>query len=106
MYLKTTQTQLKVIHYWNIWNKVELHLFKKLTTEPINDKGKYSHGKLKKWKERIKTIFHGKDFPYNIVKQQQWQKLNLYKRKVKTIILSYMLKILNTLMQKANKATC
>ena len=34
--------------------------------ESINDEGKYSHGKLKKWKECIKTNFHGQDVSYNI----------------------------------------
>ena len=53
-----------VLHYRNIWNKVESQLFEKLVTEPI--KGKYVYGKLKTWKERIKTNFHGQDVPYNM----------------------------------------
>ena len=45
---------------------VESQLFKKLTTEPIKGEGKYMHGKLKKWKERSKTNFHGQDVPYDM----------------------------------------
>ena len=50
--------------YKKIWNEVESQLFEKLTTEPI--KGKYVHGKLKMWKERIKTNFHGQSVPYEM----------------------------------------
>ena len=50
--------------YKKIWNEVESQLFEKLATEPI--KGKYVHGKLKTWKERIKTNFHSQDVPYNM----------------------------------------
>ena len=53
-----------VSQYKKIWNEVESQLFEQLTTEPI--KGKYVHGKLKIWKERIKTNFHGQDVPCNI----------------------------------------
>ena len=51
-----------VLQYRKIWNEVELQLFEKLITEPI--KGRYVYGKLKMWKERIKTTFHGQDVPY------------------------------------------
>ena len=47
-----------------ILNEVESHLFEKLSTEPI--KGKYVCGKLKTWKERIKTNFHGQVIPYEM----------------------------------------
>ena len=50
--------------YKKIWNEVESQLFEKLVTEPI--KGKYVYGKLKMWKERIKTNFHGQDVPYDM----------------------------------------
>ena len=43
--------------YKKIWNEVELQLFEKLTTEPIKGEGKYAHGKLRMWKECIKTNF-------------------------------------------------
>ena len=39
---------------------------KKLTTEPIKGEGKYVHGKLKTWKEHIKTNFHGQDALYDM----------------------------------------
>ena len=50
--------------YKKILNEVKSELFEKLATEPI--KGKYVHGKLKTWKERIKTNFHSQDVPYNM----------------------------------------
>ena len=49
-----------------IWNEVESQLFEKLATEPIKREGSYVHGKLKTWKERIKTNFHGQDVPYDM----------------------------------------
>ena len=53
-----------VSQYKKIWNETESKLFEKLATEPI--KGKYVYGKLKTWKESIKTNFHGKDVPYDM----------------------------------------
>ena len=50
--------------YKKIWNEVESQLFEKLATEPI--KGKYVRGKLKTWKESIKTNVHGQDVPCNM----------------------------------------
>ena len=50
--------------YKKIWNEVKSQLSKRLATEPI--KGKYVHGKLKTWKESIKTNFHGQDVPYEV----------------------------------------
>ena len=47
------------------WNEVESQLFEKLAAEPIKGEGKYVHGKLKMWKERIRTRFHGQDVPYD-----------------------------------------
>ena len=47
-----------------IWNEVESQLFEKLATEPIKDK--HICGKLKTWKESIKTNFHGQDVPYDM----------------------------------------
>ena len=44
-----------VSQYKKIWNEVESQLFEKLSTEPIKGEGKYVHGKLKIWKERLKT---------------------------------------------------
>ena len=51
--------------YKKIWNEVESQLFEKMVTEPIKREGRYVNGKLKTWKERIKTNFHGQDVPYN-----------------------------------------
>lgn len=38
----------------------------KLTTQPVEKKGRYMHGKLKTWKEHIKTNLHGQDLPYKM----------------------------------------
>ena len=54
-----------VLQYRNILNEVESQVFEKLTTKPINVEGKYMHGKLKTWQERIETNVHGQDVPYN-----------------------------------------
>ena len=46
--------------YKKIWNEVEPYLKK-------NDhRIRYVNGKLKTWKERIKTNFHGQDVPYDM----------------------------------------
>ena len=55
-----------VSQYKKIWNEVESQLFEKMAAEPINREGRYVNGKLKTWKGRIKTSFHGQDVPYNI----------------------------------------
>ena len=55
-----------VSQYKKIWNEVESELFEKLATEPIKGREKDAHGKLKTWKERIKTDFHGQDVPYDM----------------------------------------
>ena len=52
--------------YEKIWNEVESQLFEKMATEPIKEEGRYANGKLKIWKERIRTNFHGQDIPYNM----------------------------------------
>ena len=41
-------------------------VFEKLATEPIKGEGRYIHGKLKTWKECIKTNFHGQDVPHDM----------------------------------------
>ena len=41
-------------------------VFEKLATELKKGEGRYVHGKLKTWKERIKTNFHGQDVPYDM----------------------------------------
>ena len=55
-----------VLQYRNIWNDVESQLFEKLIAEPINREGKYMHGKLKTYKEGIKTNFYGQDAPFDM----------------------------------------
>ena len=50
-----------VAQYEKIWNEIESQLFEKLATEPIKGEDRYIHGKLKTWKERIKTNFYGQD---------------------------------------------
>ena len=37
-----------------------------MSTEPIKKEDRYANGKLKTWKERIRTDFYGQDIPYNI----------------------------------------
>ena len=55
-----------VSQYKKIWNETESQFFEKMATEPIKREGRYVNGKLKTWKERIKTNFHGQDVPHNI----------------------------------------
>ena len=55
-----------VPQYKKILNDVEPQLFEKMTTEIIKSEGRYVNGKLKTWKERIKTNFHGQHVPYNM----------------------------------------
>ena len=57
--------------YKKIWNEVESQLFEKMATELIKREGRYVHGKLKTWKEHIKTNFHGQDVPYNMIAIQR-----------------------------------
>ena len=53
-----------VLQYEKVQNEVESQLFEKLTTEVTKDK--YVYGKLKMWKERIRTNFHGQDVQYDM----------------------------------------
>ena len=55
-----------VTQYKKIWSEIESQLFEKLTTEPIKGEGRYIHDKLKTWKERIKTNFHGQDVAHDM----------------------------------------
>ena len=55
-----------MLQYRNIWKEVESQLFEKLATRPIKEEGKYTHGKLKTWKDRIKTNVHDQDVPYDM----------------------------------------
>ena len=66
MSFNVSETKEWVSQYKKIWNEVESQLFEKMVTEPIKREGRYVNGKLKTWKERIKTNFHGQDVPYNM----------------------------------------
>ena len=67
MSLDVSEEKAWKTQYEKIWNEVESNLFEKLATEPIKREGRYVNGKLKTWKERIKTTFvHGPDVPYNM----------------------------------------
>ena len=59
------------------------------------------------WKEHIKTNSHGQDVPYNMhCNAAAVLKIDLSINKAKIIILRYMLKSVNTQMQKTNNAAC
>ena len=60
------EVRQRLFLYPKIWNEFDLHLFEKLTREPIKEKGKYMHSKLKKWKERIKTNFCDQNVLYDM----------------------------------------
>ena len=66
MSLNVSEAAEWVLQYRKIWNEVESQLFEKLATGPIKGEGKYVHGKLKTWKDRIKTNFHGQDVLYDM----------------------------------------
>ena len=96
-----------VLQYRNIWNEVESQLFEKLATGPIKGEGKYVQGKLKTWKDRIKANFHDRDVSYDMYcNVTAMLKSTLSTGKVKTTILRYILKSVNTPMQKNNSETC
>ena len=66
MSLNVSEEKACVAQYEKTWNETESQLFEKLVTEPIQREGKYVHGKLKTWKERIKTNFHGQVVPHDM----------------------------------------
>ena len=66
MSFNVSESREWVSQYKKTWNEVESRLFEKLATEPIKVEGKYVHGKLKTWKEYIKTNFHGQDVSYDM----------------------------------------
>ena len=61
-----SQEKAWVSQYKKILDVVEPQLFEKLATELIKGEGRYIHGKLKTWKEHIKTTFYGQDIPYEM----------------------------------------
>ena len=106
MSFNVSETKEWVSQYKKIWNEVESQLFEKMVTEPIKREGRYVNGKLKTWKERIKTNFHGQDVPYDMYCNSTAVLKILSINKTKFIILRYMLKSVNTPMQKNNSVTC
>ena len=46
-----------------VWDRAEQQIFQRLTKDPAN-KDRYVYGKLKTWKEKITTNFHGKSVPH------------------------------------------
>ena len=66
MSFNVSEAKAWVAQYKKIWNGVETQLFEKLATEPIKGEVWYVHSKLKTWKERIKTNFHGQDVPHDM----------------------------------------
>ena len=96
-----------VSQYKTIWKEVESQLFKKLATETIKGGGKYVHGKLKMWKERIKTNFHGQYIQYEIYcNAKSVLKIDSVYKQGKNYHPRSMLKSVNTPMQKTNNVTC
>ena len=92
--------------YKKIWSKLELQLFQKLVTEPTEREGRCVYGKLKTWKECIKTNFHGEDVPCDMYCNAT-AVLNIgFIYKQGKIILRCMLKSVNIPMQKTSNATC
>ena len=53
-----------VKEYRKIWKAVEDQLFITFTSPPVKE-GCYLNAKVKEWKDKIRTDFHGKDIPYN-----------------------------------------
>ena len=66
MSFNVSEEKAWVAQYKKIWNEVESQLSEKLATKLIKGEGKCVHGKLKTWKERIKTNFHGQDVSYDM----------------------------------------
>ena len=66
MSFNASEEKERVSQYKRIWNEIESQLFEKIATKPIKREGRYVLGKLKTWKKRIKTNFHGQDVPYNM----------------------------------------
>ena len=68
---------------------------------------KYVHGKLKMWKECIKTNFDGQDVSCNMYcNVTAVSRIDFVYKQIKIIILRYMLKSINTPMQKTYNVTC
>ena len=66
MSFNVSAEKASVSQYLKIWDEAESQLFENLASGPIKGEDKYVHGKLKTWKERIKTNFHSQDVLYDI----------------------------------------
>ena len=66
MSFNVTDEKAWVAQYKKVQNEVESQLFEKTATEPIQKEGRDVNGKLKTWKERIRTNFRDEDVPYNM----------------------------------------
>ena len=96
-----------VSQYKKIWNEVESQLFEEVATEPIKGRVRYVHGKLKTWKERIKTNLHGKDVPHDMYcNATAVLKIHSVYKQGKNYHPRYMLKSVNIPMQKTNNVAC
>ena len=49
--------------YKLVWDRAEQEIFQRLRKDPGNT-DRYGNGKLKTWKEKITTNFHGKSVPH------------------------------------------
>ena len=55
-----------VSQYKKVCNEVESKLFENFATGLIKGEDKYVHGKLKMWKECMKTNFYSQNVPYDM----------------------------------------
>ena len=93
---------LLVLHHRNIWNEVQLQLFENCKII-YKWRGKYKHGYLKLWKERIKTNFVGQDYPYDMhCNSTKLLKINSIYNQSSIYYSRYMLENINALMQKTS----
>ena len=65
------------------------------------------HGKLRTWKERIRTCFYGQDAPHDMYcNAAAVLKIDSVYKEGKNYQPRYMLNSVNTLMQKGSNVTC
>ena len=66
MSFNVSEEKIRKTQYKKNWNEVESQLFEKMSTERIKRESRYVNGKLKRWKEHIKTNVHVQDVPYSM----------------------------------------
>ena len=82
-------------------------VFEKLATEPIKGEGRYIHGKSKRWKECIKTNFHGQDVPHDMYcNATAVLKIDYVYKQGKNYHPQVECKSVNISMPKTNNVTC